>query len=100
MQTTTLDSQTLHRRARARRARHFAILLRRSSRRLARFLTRRVLGAVPAYFQRRREAQELMGMDDRMLRDMGVTRGAIFHALDFGRHAANTNEPLKGRDAA
>lgn len=64
------------------------------------FLARRVLGPARAYFRRRRDIAELMAMDDRMLRDMGLSRTTIVYDLDHGRVPANVNLPLHRPDAA
>jgi len=63
------------------------------------WVTERVHG----YFQRRRQYAELMSLDDRMLRDIGITRGDIPNIV-AGRHrqvptnlrfvAVETRKPL------
>src|SRR5262249_45956835 len=90
-----IDSIGLFRAARANRTRTIAVVLRLSGRRVVRFLNRRVLRPVQAHFERQRSFAELMNMDDRMLRDMGISRGTIFRAIEHGREPANTNVPLK-----
>ena len=52
--------------------------------------------------RRERQLEELMAMDDHMLRDLGVSRGGIAYAFDHGREAepANTNAPLTKPRAA
>lgn len=95
-----IDSSSLHRTARAARALHLAALVGRSGRGLAGFLTRRLLGALRAHAERRRRLEELMNMDDRMLRDMGLSRSSIVFVFENGRAPANSNEPIKKTDAA
>ena len=45
----------------------------------------RVARAAVAEYHARRAARHLMGLDDLMLRDIGLDRGGIEHVVRFGR---------------
>jgi uncharacterized protein YjiS (DUF1127 family) len=47
----------------------------------ARFSPRRLLGALAAYESRRRQRIDLAHVDDRLLRDIGVTRAELEREL-------------------
>ena len=97
-----LDSFALHRAARELRARYIAFAMGKVARGVVGLLRRRILEPTRAYFKHRRQVEALMNMDDRMLRDMGLSRGGIAYALKNGRQGepANTNEAAKTPRAA
>ncbi len=47
-----------------------------------------LMAEIARKYRARRAVQELMGLDDRMLRDIGVGRGAIERAVRSGRDPA------------
>jgi len=59
---------------------------------------------VRAWRERRRAVDELLNLDDRMLRDMGVNRAGVYFAVDHGREdipaPANHNAPARPSRAA
>ena len=63
---------------------------------------RHIVDPMRARARRERQLEELMGMDDHMLRDLGLSRGGIAYAFDHGREAepANANAPLSKPRAA
>ena len=97
-----IDSFARHRAAREARARYVAATVGRAVRGLARLIARQIFGRIHAYLQRRRQLEILLNMDDRMLRDMGLSRGGISYALEKRREAdpANINTPVKKPHAA
>ena len=67
----------------------------------------RAASQLRARVRRERQLEELMAMDDHMLRDLGLSRGGIAYAFDHGREGefaagepANTNAPLAKPRAA
>lgn len=78
-------------RARALRSQSYAGLLRAAGRVIA-----AALGALRERRARKRALAELLGLDDRALRDMGLNRAGVFFAVDHGREdvpaPANAND--------
>ena len=66
------------------------------------FVKRRIVDPLVARAQRQHQLEELLNMDDHMLRDLGLSRGGITYAFKHGRDAepANTNTPLSKPRAA
>ncbi len=77
--------------ARALRSQSFARLLGAVGRAIA-----RVFGALREQRARKRALAELLSLDDRGLRDLGLNRAGVFFAVDHGREdvpaPANANE--------
>ena len=77
--------------ARALRSQSFARLLSAVGRAIA-----RVFGALREQRARKRALAELLSLDDRGLRDLGLNRAGVFFAVDHGREdvpaPANANE--------
>ena len=73
-----------------------------AARGIARLIARQIFGRIRAYHGRRCQLQILLNMDDRVLRDVGLSRGGISYALETGRKAApaNINAPVKKPHAA
>jgi uncharacterized protein YjiS (DUF1127 family) len=59
------------------------------------WVKRHVVDPINARAERQRQLEELMNMDDHMLRDLGLSRGGIAHAFEHGRETepANANAP-------
>ncbi len=55
-----------------------------SNRILATGLLRRLIAKIAFEFEVRRSLREIQGFDDKMLRDIGLQRGGIEHALRNG----------------
>ena len=96
-----LDEAALYQAARLARAEAFADLIRKAAHGIA-GLFRRFATPLRARAQRQRQLEELMSMDDHMLRDLGLSRGGISYAFEHGREAetANTNAPFRKPRAA
>lgn len=96
------DEAAIHRAAAELRSKAFAELLGKAGRAIKRLVLRTIVGPMRARARRERQLEELMAMDDHMLRDLGVSRGGIAYAFDHGREAepANTNAPLNKPRAA
>src|SRR5262245_60590036 len=88
--------------ARIARAEAFARLVRKAAGGIASLVKRNLVGPLRARAERRRQLDELLNMDDHMLRDLGLSRGGIAYAFEHGRDAepANTNVPLSKPRAA
>ena len=58
--------------------------------------------ALRARRERRRALAELLSLDDRALRDMGLNRAGVYFAIDHGREdvPANVNTPARSPRAA
>ena len=67
-------------------------------------VNRLIVKPIKARAQRHRQLDELMNMDDHMLRDLGLSRGGIAYAFEHGREAdpapANVNAPAGKKPAA
>lgn len=101
------DEAAIHRAASQLRAQAFAELLGKAGRGIKRLVVRTIVEPVRARVRRERQLEELMAMDDHMLRDLGLSRGGIAYAFDHGREGefaagepANTNAPLAKPRAA
>jgi uncharacterized protein YjiS (DUF1127 family) len=96
------DEAAIHRAARELRAKAVADLFGAAGRGIKALVKRHIVDPVRARARRERQLEELMAMDDHMLRDLGLSRGGIAYAFDHGREAepANTNAPLTKPRAA
>ncbi len=96
------DEAKVHRAARELRAKAFAELLGKLGRGIKGLVKRHIVEPIRARAARERQLEELMSMDDHMLRDLGLSRGGIAYAFDHGREAepANANAPLTKPRAA
>jgi uncharacterized protein YjiS (DUF1127 family) len=101
------DEIAIHRAARELRAKAFAELVGKAGRGIKSLVLRTIVDPIRARARRERQLEELMGMDDHMLRDLGLSRGGIAYAFDHGRdgefagaEAANANAPLAKPRAA
>jgi len=67
-------------------------------------VNRLIVKPIKARVHKNRQLDELMNMDDHMLRDLGLSRGGIAYAFEHGREAdpapANTNAPARKKPAA
>ena len=88
--------------ARAARARAFASVFGAIGRGIKALVNRLVVDPLKARAQRNRQLEELVAMDDHMLRDLGLSRGGIAYAFEHGREAdaANSNTPVTKPRAA
>jgi uncharacterized protein YjiS (DUF1127 family) len=89
------DEAEIYRAARELRAKAFAELIGKAGRGLKVLVTRHLVEPLRARVRRQRQLEELMAMDDHMLRDLGLSRGGVAYAFEHGREAeaANTNAP-------
>jgi uncharacterized protein YjiS (DUF1127 family) len=101
------DEAALYRTAREMRAKAFADLIGKAAKGIAGFVNRTVLAPMKARAQRERQLEELMNMDEHMLRDLGLSRGGIAYAFEHGREGevagaapANVNTPITKPRAA
>ena len=101
------DEAAIYRAAREMRAQATAELLGKAGRGIKRFVTRHIVEPLRARSRRQHQLEELMAMDDHMLRDLGLSRGGIAYAFEHGRdgefagaEAANSNAPLTKPRAA
>jgi uncharacterized protein YjiS (DUF1127 family) len=94
---THLDEFALYQAARRVRAEAFAGLIRGAARGIKRWVDRHVVAPLQARAARHRQLDELLHMDDHMLRDLGLSRGGIAYAFEHGREVepANTNTPAR-----
>jgi uncharacterized protein YjiS (DUF1127 family) len=97
-----LDEAAIHRAARELRAKAVAELFGKAGRGIKALVLRAIVDPIHARARRERQLEELMAMDDHMLRDLGLSRGGIAYAFDHGREAetANANTPLTKPRAA
>ena len=99
----TLPSEfAIYHAARQARAEALGAMIRNASSAIKAAFTRLIVNPIKARASRQRQLDELMSMDDHMLRDLGLSRGGIAYAFEHGREAeaANTNAPVKGPVAA
>jgi uncharacterized protein YjiS (DUF1127 family) len=96
------DEAALHRAASELRSKALAELFGKAGRGIKGFVKRHIVDPMRARARRERQLEELMGMDDHMLRDLGLSRGGIAYAFDHGREGepANANAPLTKPRAA
>lgn len=101
------DEAEIYRAAREQRAKAFAELFGKAASGIKALVTRHLVEPVRARVRRQHQLEELMSMDDHMLRDLGLSRGGIAYAFEHGREAeiggakpANTNTPLTKPRAA
>ena len=97
-----LDEAEIYRAARELRAKALAEMIGKAASGLTGYVKRHVLDPMRARATRKRQLDELMNMDEHMLRDLGLSRGGIAHAFEHGREAqpANANTPLTKPRAA
>ena len=96
------DEAAIYRAAREMRAQATAELLGRAGHAIKRFVIGHIVEPLRARSRRQHQLEELMAMDDHMLRDLGLSRGGIAYAFEHGREgeAANSNAPLTKPRAA
>jgi uncharacterized protein YjiS (DUF1127 family) len=96
------DEFALYHAARELRAKAFAEMIGKAAGGVKGLVKRHILEPIRARATRQRQLDELMNMDDHMLRDLGLSRGGIAHAFEHGREAepANANTPLTKPRAA
>ncbi|HEY7607755.1 MAG TPA: DUF1127 domain-containing protein [Alphaproteobacteria bacterium] len=102
-----VDEFAVYRAARELRAQAAAALIGKAFSGVKGLVKRHLVEPLRARAQRERQLEELMNMDDHMLRDLGLSRGGIAHAFKHGRDAArgdaepaNSNAPLTKPRAA
>jgi uncharacterized protein YjiS (DUF1127 family) len=102
-----IDEVAIHRAARELRAKALAELVGKAGRGIKALVLRAIVDPIRARARRERQLEELMGMDDHMLRDLGLSRGGIAYAFNHGRDGefagaepANANAPLTKPRAA
>ncbi len=97
-----LDEAAIHRAASNLRAKAIADLFTKAGRGIKGLVKRHIVDPLLARARRERQLEELMNMDDHMLRDLGLSRGGIAYAFEHGREGepANTNAPLTKPRAA
>ena len=88
-------------------AKAFADLIRKAAGGAKGLIKRHLVEPLRARAARQRQLEELIHMDDHMLRDLGLSRGGIAYAFEHGRdaefgvvEAANANAPLDKPRAA
>jgi uncharacterized protein YjiS (DUF1127 family) len=96
-----LDEAAIHRAASELRAKAVARLIGKAGRGI-KAVVARLVEPLRARARRQRQLEDLMAMDDHMLRDLGLSRGGIVYAFEHGREAepANNNAPLNKPRAA
>jgi uncharacterized protein YjiS (DUF1127 family) len=97
-----LDEFAVARAAQHMRAQAFADLIGKAAGGLKGLVKRHLVEPLRARAARQRQLEELIHMDDHMLRDLGLSRGGIAYAFEHGREveAANVNSPLDKPRAA
>jgi uncharacterized protein YjiS (DUF1127 family) len=97
-----IDEFAIYRTARELRAKAVAELIGKAAGGLKGLVKRQLVEPLRARAQRQRQLEELLHMDDHMLRDLGLARGGIAYAFEHGREAepANANAPLTKPRAA
>ena len=96
------NESALLRLAQEERGRYIAEYADRATAAIGRFLRNRVIGPIARRRHYRQQKDQLIGMDDHMLHDLGITRGEISYVMSHGRHVdvANSNAPKGGTSAA
>ena len=94
---TEYDEIAIYQAARELRAQAFADLVGKAAAGIKGWVQRHVTLPLRARAVRRRQFDELMSMDDHLLRDLGLSRGGIAYAFEHGREVepANTNVPSR-----
>jgi uncharacterized protein YjiS (DUF1127 family) len=92
------DTFDFYKQAHALRAQAIGRAFGRLVRVVAGWLKRAIVAPVLSRAEQRRQFDELLAMDDHMLRDLGIARGNIVYAFEHGREPelptpANTNRP-------
>ena len=84
------------------RSKAFADLVRKAASGAKGLVKRHLVEPLRARAARQRQLEELIHMDDHMLRDLGLSRGGIAYAFEHGREVevANVNSPLDKPRAA
>jgi uncharacterized protein YjiS (DUF1127 family) len=97
-----VDEFAIYHAARELRAKALAELIGKAGAGIKGLVKRHIVEPLRARARRQRQLEELMSMDDHMLRDLGLSRGGIAYAFDHGREAepANSNAPLTKPRAA
>ncbi len=72
------------------RAAFTAALIHKASRAIGRWAHKLVLDPLAARRQRQREYQEMMGLDEHMYHDLGISRGEANYAFQHGRPSDHT----------
>ncbi len=93
-----LDAFEMHRQARELRAQAIGQGFEAVMKAAQGWLLRHILEPIQHRATQRRQFDELMSMDDHMLRDLGLARGNIAYSFQHGRDPvvpkpANTNDP-------
>ena len=96
------DEFAIYRAASAARAKAVAELIGKAGRGIKGLVNRHLVEPLRLRARRQRQLEELMQMDDHMLRDLGLSRGGIAYAFEHGREVepANVNAPLNKPRAA
>jgi uncharacterized protein YjiS (DUF1127 family) len=101
------DEFAIYRAANAARAQAVAELIGKASSGIKGLVKRHIVEPLRVRARRQRQLEELMHMDDHMLRDLGLSRGGIAYAFEHGREGefagaepANVNVPLSKPRAA
>jgi len=96
------DEFALYQAARVARAKAVAELIGKAGSGIKGLVTRHLVEPLRLRARRHRQLEELMHMDDHMLRDLGLSRGGIAYAFEHGREVepANVNAPLTKPRAA
>jgi uncharacterized protein YjiS (DUF1127 family) len=94
---TEYDEFAIYQAARELRARAFADMVGKAAAGIKGWVRRHVTDPLRARAVRQRQLEELMAMDEHLLRDLGLSRGGIAYAFEHGRDAepANTNVPRR-----
>ena len=96
------DEFAIYQAARTERAKAVAVLFGKATRGIKHLITRNIVDPIRTRARRQRQLEELLNMDDHMLRDLGLSRGGIAYAFEHGREGepANTNTPASKPRAA
>ncbi len=96
------DEIAIYKAARELRAKAIAELVGKAAGGIRGLVKRYLVDPMRARALRRRQLDELLSMDDHMLRDLGLSRGGIAYAFEHGREGepANANAPITKPRAA